>query len=140
MKTWFLLVLFPLFAGIKPAAQPDKVLNCIHLPAEEFFIRLHQAENPLLLDTRTYEEYRKERIPEALLAPDIQSLEEILDTCDHEQPVFTYCSNDYRSPVACEFLTDGGFARVYNLEGGLEEWERLGYPMDERNLKRIRVR
>lgn len=100
--------------------------------AVEFFIKMQQHDNSVLIDVRTKREYKKERIDNSILAKKKKILLSIADTLDHEQPVFVYCDVGTRSFTACIILTDMGFKNVYNLERGLIEWKEAGYPVVER--------
>jgi rhodanese-related sulfurtransferase len=45
--------------------------------------------------------------------------------------VIFYCEMGQRSAVACEFAASLGLERVYNLEGGMQAWRQLGYPVEK---------
>ena len=100
-------------------------------------MQLH--ENHIVIDTRTYEEYRIERISGAFLAENSEELYKISDTLDFDFPVFIYCSDNIRSVTASEMLAKKGFTRVYNLEEGLFGWKRNGLKLDTNKLKRKRM-
>ena len=124
--------------GLNAIAQTGHGQQYQDLGAVDFYIQLNLADNSILLDARTYKEYRRVRIPGALLAPTTEILGEISDTCDHEQPVFVYCSGGYRSSSACKHLIGRGFVEVYNLKGGLIGWRQHNYPLDKKKLEKIR--
>ena len=104
------------------------------LSAEDFYLSLHSSENHVVLDVRTFKEFRKERIPEAVHAETLGQLLQMADNLDIDQPVFIYCSDNYRSPVACQLLAEKGFSRVYNLDAGLSEWKTAGYAIDKKRI------
>ncbi len=117
-------------------AQPDMADSCIYLEAPEFYLGLHSSVMPVLIDTRSWKEFRRERIEGAVLAEDGDRLFEICDTLDHDHPLFVYCEDDYRSPVACRMLRERGFRNVYDLLGGLQAWKSYSYEVDRKKLKR----
>lgn len=41
---------------------------------------------------------------------------------DKEQAHYVYCQSGRRSLRVCVLMKNGGFEKVYNLEGGLDEW------------------
>jgi rhodanese-related sulfurtransferase len=46
--------------------------------------------------------------------------------------IIVYCSNApcVASQTAFQMLTKAGFTRVRRFSGGLDEWERAGYPLE----------
>ena len=40
-----------------------------------------------------------------------------------------YCRSGRRSATASDILIEDGFERVYNVLGGINEWEERGYPV-----------
>jgi rhodanese-related sulfurtransferase len=105
---------------------------------EDFYILLHSTGNHVLIDTRTYREYRRERIQGSVLAADSKALTSLIGTLDFEQPLLVYCSDNYRSQDACMILAEKGFTKVYNLLGGLREWKLRGFNTDKKRLPRKR--
>ena len=124
--------------GLNAIAQTCHGQQYQDLGAVDFYIQLNLADHAILLDTRTYREHRRVRIPGAVLASTTKILGEISDTCDYEQPVFVYCSNGYRSSSACKHLIDRGFVEVYNLKGGLIGWRQHNYPLDKKHIEKKR--
>ncbi len=49
-----------------------------------------------------------------------------------DQPVALICLTAHRSPIAAKQLTKAGFTKVYNITGGMREWQRLGLPIESR--------
>ncbi len=127
------MFLFLVHCDLQSPAQD--VSACRNLNADEFYIRMHSSQNPLLIDTRTAREFRKERIPGAILAGSVSDLEKMADSLDLDQPIFLYCEKDNRSPVACSLLCEKGFRNVYNLREGLIAWRKTSYPMERRKSR-----
>ena len=42
------------------------------------------------------------------------------------QPIAVICLTAHRSPIAAKKLAKAGFAKVFNITGGMVEWRRLG--------------
>ena len=129
---YLLIWIFPL------SAQGLQVDSCRNLDAEDFSIRMQSSDNLLLIDTRTFEEFAGERMPGAILVESKSKLAEMADSLDFDRPIFLYCENDQRSPVACQVLCDMGFRNVYNLKGGLIEWRLLSYKLDKEKIRKKR--
>lgn len=125
----FLLLLFACSFEIN--SQVKAIESFTSIDAVDFQIGLQQHDNSVLIDVRTKREYRKERIHGSILAEKREELLVIADTLDKEQPVFVYCDEGDRSFSACIILTDLGFKNVYNLERGLIDWKKQGYPLDD---------
>jgi len=43
--------------------------------------------------------------------------------------IIVYCRSGRRSATASSILVEHGFERVYNVLGGINEWEERGYPV-----------
>ena len=131
-----LLYILLLMTAFPVCAQDYDVDSCRHLSAEDFFIGITSCEHPMIIDTRSHEEFSREWIPGAVLAEGITELERIADTLDHDQPIFLYCQNNKRSPVACRILSTKGFRNVYNLIGGIESWKLSSYKVDSKKIRK----
>lgn len=85
-------------------------------------LRALLAQNALLLDVRTPQEYAQGHIPGAVSLP----LDRLEDGGWANLPrgcaVAVYCRTGRRSAVAARVLADAGFAPVYDL-GGLPRWD-----------------
>jgi rhodanese-related sulfurtransferase/DNA-directed RNA polymerase subunit RPC12/RpoP len=83
----------------------------------------------ILLDVRTPEEFNGTaqenfgRLKGAINIP-IQELESRLDELkkNRNRDIIVYCSHSHRSPRASYLLTQNGFSRITNMEGGMSVW------------------
>lgn len=130
-----LLYILLLMTALPVYAQDIEVDSCRHLSVEDFFIGITSCEYPIIIDTRSHEEFCREWIPGAVLAEGITELERIADTLDHDRHIFLYCQNNQRSPVACRILSKKGFRNVYNLIGGIEAWKLSSYEVDSKKIR-----
>ncbi len=82
------------------------------------------------IDVREPAEWQQGRIPGAVLVP-LNSL--LLSPGQYLQDdgVVFYCAQGIRSAVACEVAAAIGLSRIYNLEGGIQEWAAQGFPVEE---------
>lgn len=81
------------------------------------------AEKPAILDVREPMEYAFGHIPGAKLVPFGQleeALEELKDLRDQE--IYVVCRTGNRSDMACQILSEKGFAKVKNVVPGMSEW------------------
>jgi rhodanese-related sulfurtransferase len=94
-------------------------------------IALQSGENVVVIDTRSPEAYRKERIPGAINIPHRSMNAETTTQLDRTALVVTYCDG-----IGCNASTKGalnmvklGF-RVKELIGGLDWWKRDGHKIE----------
>jgi len=106
------------------------------LSPEEFYLGIKSADVPLIIDARTWKEYRKDRIHGARLIESSTSLKSLVDSLDKEQPIFIYCDDNKRSTAACSFLKDWGYTNVSELAGGLIAWKLAAYEIDTEKVKK----
>lgn len=77
-----------------------------------------------LLDVRTQEERNLFNIGGYHITIDeimLFQFEEIEDL--KNKPIYVYCRSGKRSLHACLILEQAGFTNLYNLEGGMLEWQ-----------------
>lgn len=81
------------------------------------------------VDVREPGEWQQARIPGAVLIPLNTLLGAPRQYLDGG-PVVFYCAQGIRSAVACEVAAAVGVSRIYNLEGGIQEWAAQGLPVE----------
>jgi rhodanese-related sulfurtransferase len=128
--TCFLLLMQPVHCQ----DESDPGINIVDI--EEFIIQMNMNENHTLFDVRTWMEYKKGRIPGAIHAGTSEVLNAYTDTMDFDQPLFLYCSTDFRSIPAGKLLAAKGFKNIYILEPGFYGWRAAGKLIDKRKLSR----
>ena len=96
--------------------------------------RLDAGEDILVLDVRSAEDFVGEQgyIAEAKNIP----LEELPNRLDElgefeERPIILVCRTDRRSSQAEKLLAREGFADVHVARGGMTEWHRNSYPIEQ---------
>lgn len=93
---------------------------------------------PLLLDTRTPEEYAVSHLYGAQRADTAQEVLHLLRDYEEDRLIVIYCSIGYRSSEIVKQAQAQGFTNMYNLEGGLFAWAHAGHPLYRGN-KQVRV-
>jgi sulfur-carrier protein adenylyltransferase/sulfurtransferase len=83
--------------------------------------RMDAGERFELIDVREPFEYEIAQIDGAKLIP-LGEIAERLDELKREQPIIVHCHSGMRSAQAVRLLQERGFAKVYNLEGGIDAW------------------
>lgn len=81
-------------------------------------------QDSIILDVRTPEEYKEQRIPNSKLinVQNAQSFVGEVEKLDKSKSYYLYCKAGSRSAMACNIMEQMGFADVSNLEGGITEW------------------
>ena len=86
----------------------------------------------VLIDVRTAEEYGAGHLPHARTIP-LDEIGPALDSgdfpFDSHAPLLVYCRAGSRSAQAAALLSRHGYARVYDLEGGITAWGERDYPI-----------
>lgn len=112
-------------------ANPNMGANSVpSLTVREAEARLTEpGSSAVLLDVREQWEYDQVRVRGAQLIP-LTELPKRVDAIPHDQDVLLICHSGYRSMQAAMFLKRRGIARVFNVEGGMEEWEAARLPVE----------
>jgi len=82
----------------------------------------------VLIDVRTDAEVARGMIAEAKHIP-LNQLPARYVELDPQAVTVVYCQSGGRSAQACMWLGERGFARTYNLQGGVLAWVREGLPL-----------
>ncbi len=83
-----------------------------------------------LIDVRMPEEYTGElgHIEGTKLITLGPDLDHFLDSADKETHIVFICRSSVRSGKACEAALQLGFKNIFNMDGGMIEWNKLGLP------------
>lgn len=85
-------------------------------------------EETLLIDVRTPEEFASGHIKNAInIDFKNQKFKNRLEEIDTDQEVYIYCRSGGRSGRAAKMMQEMGFKKIYDLEGGILNWEKNGY-------------
>ncbi len=113
----------------------------INLSPQEF---TQLPNSPLLIDIRFQLEYAMFHAPNAInlsLTRILMGSNSLLRRwvlpqwfreLSQDEPIALICLTAHRSPIAAKQLTKAGFTKVYNITGGMKEWQRLGLPIESR--------
>jgi rhodanese-related sulfurtransferase len=99
------------------------------LSVSEFSSKVIEA-GVITLDVRTPSEFSEGHIEGALLI-DFQSgnFENEIALLDKNQTYAVYCRSGNRSGQAVKVMSDAGFTKLYNLNGGVIDWNNSGLPL-----------
>jgi rhodanese-related sulfurtransferase len=99
-------------------------------PEEAAIVLSESAGDPgfVLLDIRTDEEIETGHIPGAQSLDFYSStFEDDIAQLDRERTYLIYCRTGNRTGQTYRMMRNMGFEEVYDLDGGITEWTRLGY-------------
>ena len=98
--------------------------------AEEFKSIIDSDQDITILDVRTPEEFAQNHLQDAInLNVHASNFNDEIDKLDKSNPILVYCKSGARSSKAAEILVNNGFSEVYNLEGGILQWELKDLPL-----------
>jgi rhodanese-related sulfurtransferase len=87
---------------------------------EELKQRLDAGDDLFVLDVREPSEYQISNLGGQLIP--LNDLPKRLGELDAAREIVVHCKLGGRSAKAVEFLKQNGFARVHNLDGGINAW------------------
>ena len=81
-------------------------------------------KNAVIIDVRTAEEFEISRIPNSKNIDfyNPQNFMQELEKLDKDISYYVYCRSGVRSSNSCQLMNEMGFKKVYNLVGGIVEW------------------
>ena len=95
------------------------------LEQDKWKIGLENNLDALILDVRTPEEFETSRIPNSVnidfYNPEI-FMQQIVKL-DKDKSYYIYCRTGVRSANSCHLMKELGFAKTYNLIGGIVDWK-----------------
>jgi thioredoxin len=107
----------------------DKKSNSFEsIAPKEFAEKIKTTEKPQILDVRTPDEFESEHIDNAKNVNwNSDDFASKARSYDKSKPVYVYCLSGGRSKKAATKLTELGFTTVYELEGGIMNWNEEGF-------------
>lgn len=91
------------------------------------------GEEVVVLDVRTEEEYQSGHLEGALQHDyyETESFKSFLEGLDKSKTYMIYCRSGGRSGTALDMMEQMGFAKVYNLDGGITAWKAANLPVTQ---------
>ena len=113
-------------AGCK--TQESKPASITNVTADEVYKMLSSNKDYFILDVRSKEEFDSGHIEGAYLLP-VSELENRLAELPQDKPIIVYCRSGSRSTSAANILLEKGFKEIFNMKGGITEWQSKGFPV-----------
>ena len=136
----FRLLVIAVFCGMVPlantAADPAPFTDLT--PAQAAALIKDKSSDPLfkIIDVRSAAEFTANRIKGALNI-DVKALDfaKKIAKLDKEGVYLVYCRGGVRSARAMNLMKEAGFKTVYNLGGGLKNWQAEKRPLEGEAIK-----
>jgi len=93
--------------------------------------RLSGGEQIVVIDVREPEEFARGKIPGAFTIPRGLLEMQVDGRLPREATVVLYCGGGGRSALAAKSLSDMGYDKVENLQGGWQAWMNSGLPVEQ---------
>ena len=110
-----------------------KTLRMARISPGELYRQVQAGENPVIVDLRHPLDFlvAPRTLPHALrMNPDEITKRWVELPADRDIVVYCTCPNEQTAVKVAKELHELGVSRVRPLAGGLEGWEKLGFPMD----------
>ena len=127
MKSFLTTILISMMCLFSCQTHPEGITT---LSACQFN-KIIADDDVQLVDVRTPEEYAEGHIAGSIMidyrADDFA--DKAVSSLNKNRPVAVYCLRGIRSLSAAEILESNGFKTIYNLEGGVTEWNEAQLPL-----------
>lgn len=111
----------------------DESKGEVKLVTAEEMQTLMELDDVQLVDVRTPEEYKEGHISNAQnIDFNSPTFDEDIVNLDKNKPVILYCKGGGRSSKCSEKLLKAGFVKIYDLQGGITQWEFEGLKINKK--------
>lgn len=104
------------------------VINGIRHIASEEALNL-VANGGMILDVRPEYELGRLFDVDQVIYCSYKEIEDHMTELPKGKPLIIADAVGLRSNEVCKVLLENGFTEIYNLAGGIVDWERIGYPV-----------
>jgi rhodanese-related sulfurtransferase len=131
------IMLFTVFSACSHPSI-DTLIGVEQISAAELKSRLGHHNPPQLLDVRDRKEYAGGHIPQSHWHP-LGTLEQSIDSLglNKRKPLAVICESGRRSALAGAIAKGHGFDKVYNLSGGILDWQAQGFSLSQTKAPKI---
>lgn len=121
-----ILVVIFTFSCQKPSSNTNATEISYKTISQSEFDSLAQKPNTVVIDVRTPSEVAEGSIPSAdkFMDANSENFDAELATLDSSKTYLLYCKAGGRSSSAAQKLIDLGFKRVYDLDGGYDDYSK----------------
>jgi thioredoxin 1 len=128
MRNRFNIISFFAFAFIIAACNNSGSGQQLQqVDAKTFSEKIHEQNNPVILDVRTPQEFEGGYIAGAInIDYNSNEFSQKVNKLDKDESVFVYCLSGGRSSSAANEMRRNGFKNVVELKGGILKWNAAG--------------
>jgi thioredoxin len=92
-----------------------------------FAEKIKTTPQAAIIDVRSPEEFAGQHIDNAInIDWNGDNFDKKIEKYDKSKPIFVYCMSGGRSKKAAEKLSELGFTKIYELQGGIMKWNAAG--------------
>ncbi len=115
--------------GTNVAQVDDERLRNFSAVSPYMFTELYNTGEYVVIDVRTPGEIAEGKIVQDALEINFydEDFRDKLNALDKSQKYLVYCRSGSRSGQTIRIMNELGFEQVYDLEGGMNAWNALGY-------------
>ena len=125
MKKAFINLLFIGFLFTSCNGQTNA--NYESIAAVNFAEKIKTTPQAAIIDVRSPEEFAGQHIDNAInIDWNGDNFDGKIGKYDKSKPIFIYCMSGGRSKKAAEKLSELGFTKIYELQGGIMKWNAAG--------------
>lgn len=112
-------------------ATPSTGSTIATISAADLLKKIHNKEAMTVVNVLSHDYYQECHIAGSISAP-LDQLATRANTWDKNKLIVTYCANKdcNASKKGYELLIKQGFKNVVAYEGGIQEWQQKGYPVE----------
>jgi rhodanese-related sulfurtransferase len=125
------IILGIVFAVVLTSCEKEDKGDIQVITSEEMQTLL-ELEDVQFVDVRSEEERKKSGYIEGSQNIDFNSptFDEDINKLDKSKPVILYCKTGGRSAKCAQKLKDAGFVKIYDLKGGITQWQFQGFKVE----------
>jgi rhodanese-related sulfurtransferase len=117
-------------ADITPIEAPAQIIADIS--TQDAYIMIGENPDLIIIDVRTPAEFDSGHIENAFnIDRNSEGFQEELDALDKDKTYLVYCKMGSRSADALDIMRQLGFMEVYNMLGGIDQWQADELPITE---------
>jgi rhodanese-related sulfurtransferase len=125
-KTFFFLTLIS-FLFLTACNNDSKTEIITVITPQEVYDAVYKTDEVQLVDVRTKKEFNDGHLSKAQnVCVTDNDFKQKAAKLNKEKPVYVYCKGGGRSARAAAILKEMGFKEIYDMQGGLVNWESQG--------------
>ncbi len=129
-NTFYLVILIALFSCVNSKSVSSNSVS--NLDAPQFSKVISEVKSPILIDVRTPEEFDQGHISGAINVNwNGEDFEKQMIKFPKTETIYLYCLSGGRSASAVSFLSEKGYLKITELNGGIMAWRNASLPEEK---------